>query len=355
MVAAMVAAPVLDASWPGREHAFGRAARRIGGRVPPPPMQSSVPVRVSSRFRVALEGFTDFERDALTSFFRLAMRRVPTYLPAATPEQSDFLVVDTGHAAAVEMVLAAGRLSDTVFVGTAPPAGATACLKRPIDPMHIVRELDLLVAARGAPAAFEPADVPGAAGADTGVDLLLDDIAAEPWGQADAWADPHPIEPVAPHPAGGGAGRHVLVVEDSAIARKFLSMRLQRLGYRVEVAHHGEAAIQAIEDTAPGRASAAPASPAYAIVFIDVVLGPPGSIDGLRVCQHIKQRGGPTPAVVMVTGLGGAADRVRGRLAGCDAYLVKPLLETDFVRTLVAVDPAFERTGARPRRKSAER
>ena len=67
----------------------------------------------------------------------------------------------------------------------------------------------------------------------------------------------------------------------------------------------------------------------FEMVFLDVMLGPPGSLDGLQLCQRLKQRGaqraGLRTVVVMVTGLDGATDRVRGSLAGCDAYLTKPL------------------------------
>ncbi len=133
--------------------------------------------------------------------------------------------------------------------------------------------------------------------------------------------------------ASGGGGRDVLVVEDSAIAAKFLSRRLMHFGYRVHVASDGSAAIAMV------------AHQPFALAFIDVALGPPGSIDGLRVCQAIKQSAGLArdagTRVVMATGLGGESDRVRGSLAGCDAYLVKPLLEADFVKTLRALDPAF--------------
>jgi len=73
------------------------------------------------------------------------------------------------------------------------------------------------------------------------------------------------------------------------------------------------------------------------------VLGPEGSTDGFAVCQHIKQRkthpGDIAPAVVMVTGLSGSMDRIRGDLAGCDAYLTKPLMEAEFIAALRLLDP----------------
>ena len=89
------------------------------------------------------------------------------------------------------------------------------------------------------------------------------------------------------------------------------------------------------------------------IAFVDITLGPAqvGGIDGLRVCQAIKQRGQPDgidgkqgggTAVVIVTGQTSATVRVRGSLAGCDAYLTKPLMEAEFIAALHLVDPLFQ-------------
>ncbi|MBC7955626.1 MAG: response regulator, partial [Cytophagales bacterium] len=129
----------------------------------------------------------------------------------------------------------------------------------------------------------------------------------------------------------GRPAKDVLVVDDSRVALKFLQTRLQGLGYRVHLAMGAEQAQERL------------ASQAFSIVFLDVVLGPQGGMDGLALCQHIKRRkahpGDLAPAVVLVTGLSGAMDRVRGDLAGCDAYLTKPLMEDEFVATLRQLDP----------------
>ncbi len=132
----------------------------------------------------------------------------------------------------------------------------------------------------------------------------------------------------------GGAGRAVLVADSTPIARKFLTLRLQSLGYDVHVADSGEQALGMIEQQA------------FAIVFLEAVLAPRDGIDGLRLCKAIKQMrqppGGIEPAVVMVTRLSASADRVRGSLAGCDAYLTKPLVEADFLAALAEVDPLYQ-------------
>ena len=61
-----------------------------------------------------------------------------------------------------------------------------------------------------------------------------------------------------------------------------------------------------------------------------------GGVQSYR--RHPRDR---VPAVVFVTGRVGTSDRVRATLAGCDAYLTKPLTEAAFVATLADNDPLF--------------
>lgn len=291
-------------------------------------------------FTVAIEGFSSFEREALASFFRLAAQRSPAFHQVDEVGMADFLIADGDHSASVAAVRRGQRLDDTVFIGAKAPAGAAAWLPRPIDPMHVLRELEGLVEMR-LTAPEPPSEMMDLDPME--IDTLrggLDDLpraprsAPEPEPEAPpAKAVLRPPAPPAPAPRGGG-GREVLVVEDSAIARQFLKRRLTSLGYRVHECASGEAAMDMLSRRTFGMA------------FLDITLGPPGSIDGLQLCQRLKQRGaqsaGLRTVVVMVTGLDGATDRVRGSLAGCDAYLTKPLHEAEFIATLLQVDPAFE-------------
>ena len=107
-----------------------------------------MPERIPMRYTVALQGFSDFERSALASFFRLAQERAPAYEQAASPAESDFIIADADHASDVAALRDTNRLQDTVFIGARAPAGAVAWLPRPIEPTHIVRELDLLLEQR---------------------------------------------------------------------------------------------------------------------------------------------------------------------------------------------------------------
>jgi len=208
------------------------------------------------RYTVALQGFSEFERTALASFFRLAAQRTPSYVQVDRIDRSDFVIADADHKTSLQAVMTAGRSPDTVFVGASAPQGAMAWLPRPIDPMHIVRELDSLVELRHSSPGGLAADA-----TDSGVDVLLGDT-----GPSSLWSSSDFGGLEAHH---GAPGPDVLVVEDSSIARRFLQVRLQRLGYRVHLAVSGEGALEAIERQR------------FALVFLDVMLGAPGRLDGL--------------------------------------------------------------------------
>lgn len=275
--------------------------------------------RSDERYTVALQGFSTFERSTLSTFFRLAAERTPSYEQVERLDRCDFIIADADHDASLEAVLAAGRAHDAVFVGARAPQGAMAWLPRPIDPMHIVRELDSLVEQRNS----SPGDL-RAALAHVGPPDAAATAGAAPFG--------------VPRAEAGGHGGDVLVAEDSAIARRFLQVRLQRLGYRVHLAAGGDEALARL------------AEQRFAIVFLDVVLGPAGSLDGLSLCQRLKHdpeffSDGRPPRVVLVTGLSGAMDRVRGTLAGCDAYLTKPLSEAELLHALRTLDEGFAAPG----------
>ncbi len=144
------------------------------------------------------------------------------------------------------------------------------------------------------------------------VDLLLDDL-------TDARAAPSATV----------AGRDALVVDSSPIARKFLARRLDGLGYSVHATASAEEALMLNETRS------------FAVVFVELSLGGGPALDGLTLCHAIKQKRGEVPAVVVLTGQPGSSHRVRGELAGCDAYLTKPLVDAQLRAALTAVDPKF--------------
>ena len=292
--------------------------------------------------RIALLGFSAFERNTLGSYFRLASTRDPRYEQVHDLAEADFVVADADHAPSVQMVQAVERMPEAVFVGARPPDGAIAWLARPIDPLRVLRELDVM-ARRRMPAsarAESPADtlrrrtviqpsrphrpLPPAEllqpPADA-LDLTLPDLPDPP-------AVPRPTQPAAPAapvraaavpaspapaspPRASNAGT-ALLVDDSDVALRFLEKKLATFGLATDSVSHSAAALERL------------ARRRYDFVFLDMELGERSALDGLGLCQQIKRE--PRPAnVVMVTAHHTELDRVRGALAGCDGFLGKPL------------------------------
>jgi CheY-like chemotaxis protein len=293
---------------------------------------------MSSPHSVCLLGFSDFERRALALQFRLAAGRTPAYALVAGIDEARFLVVDGDAKSAVKRALDSGRLAHCVFVGTSPaPGGAMARLRRPIDALSLLRELDAAVmrlhgpsplAPQPAPAIVAPPVVrpPSAAprlvprppprAADGGAPGMLDSQLSE---LADRFPDRLATAGATPGSQPKPPRCDVLLVDDSEIALKFLEMKLGELGLRSRGVTHSDAALAQLERHE------------FNYVFLDVELGPGSRLDGLALCRHIKRRNNHPPVVAMVSAHATQTDRARGNLAGCDAYLAKPLQASDLL------------------------
>jgi len=119
---------------------------------------------------------------------------------------------------------------------------------------------------------------------------------------------------------GPGNKRHglqrALVVDDSLAVRKQVEIEFGLLDAEVDCVESAEAAIEASAKTA------------YDIIFMDVVM--PG-MDGYAACKRIKRSplNKNTP-IVLLTSRSSSFDKIKGTLAGCDTYLVKPINHNDF-------------------------
>jgi len=111
-----------------------------------------------------------------------------------------------------------------------------------------------------------------------------------------------------------------LIVDDSLTVREQLRGALDRAGLQADLAENAEQAMGLLQQRS------------YDIAFLDVVM--PG-IDGYELCRKIKHntytRGLP---VLMLTSRSSPFDRARGALAGCDAYLVKPITWEGFYQAV---------------------
>jgi two-component system cell cycle response regulator len=130
------------------------------------------------------------------------------------------------------------------------------------------------------------------------------------------------IDPVVPSANLASPRNSVLVVDDSLAVRAYLRSLLESRGYTVTDADSAEAGIEAA------------AAASYACILMDVLM--PG-MDGYEACRRIKARArsGSAPPIVMLTSKSSPFDRIRGKMAGCDAYLTKPVA-TDHLHEVLA-------------------
>ncbi len=110
--------------------------------------------------------------------------------------------------------------------------------------------------------------------------------------------------------------RAVLVVDDSLPVRQALEMKLTLMDYQVELAVNGQQAMEMIDENY------------YDSIFLDVVM--PG-IDSYTVCKKVKRNKKTKHIpVIMLTSKSSPFDKVKGKLAGCDSYLTKPVKHEEF-------------------------
>jgi PAS domain S-box-containing protein len=137
----------------------------------------------------------------------------------------------------------------------------------------------------------------------------------------------------APHEGGASPPRpqRILVVEDNADAREALVLLLESWGHQVTQAADGLSGLEVARSAPPD------------VALIDV--GLPG-IDGYALAREL--RGVPDCAAVRLialTGYSRAQDRERGRAAGFDTYLVKPV-DPGQLRVVLSPDPSAPDDGA---------
>jgi two-component system response regulator MprA len=115
----------------------------------------------------------------------------------------------------------------------------------------------------------------------------------------------------------------ILVVDDERAVRESLRRALELEGYEVDLAEHGEEALERL-----GRAHADADA-----VILDVLM--PG-IDGLEVCRRLRAERNSVP-VLMLTARAEVDSRVAGLDAGADDYLPKPFALAELLARLRAL------------------
>lgn len=255
--------------------------------------------------------------------------RTPHYVMAPTLEQCDLVVANADNADALAELVRLELLDQAVYIGS--DIEGEGWLKHPIDGTRLLREVDTL-AIRQAPwyaPRTEPAELPAGEAAAPATAAAAVPAVAQP--AAAEGKKPAKTKPKAP-PVDKLAKTRALLVDDSEIALRYLETRLHRMGVQTERA------------TGSGKALELLTQQPFDFVLLDVELGSASDLDGLALCQHIKRHrhpvaGASPPSVIMVSAHAAELDRARGALAGCDAYLGKPVNETLLLNTLLHFAP----------------
>jgi two-component system cell cycle response regulator len=249
-------------------------------------------MKSKKRFMVAVFGLSERETRVLHSIFSISTSRPRSYAlaDAALPDAFDIAMVNADDADALSLwhnyhkeqptvptlMLAKQKLSDSRHY----------YLHRPIIASRLLAKLDQIAT-----------EHPAFTGEGLDSASPPERVARETDGGVS--------------PAAEVLHRTVLVVDDSLPVRKQISQVLAPLVDTVDLAESGEAGYRMLDTWR------------YDLVLLDVVL--PG-IDGYELCKRIKRspmtKGTP---VVMLTGKSSPFDRIKGKLAGCDSYLTKPV------------------------------
>ncbi len=113
----------------------------------------------------------------------------------------------------------------------------------------------------------------------------------------------------------------ILIIEDDAETNRFIARGLTELGHQVVVSHDGrDGLFQAMEG-------------GFDALVIDRMV--PG-LDGLSLVRALRAAGNAAP-VLMLTAIGGIADRVEGLEGGADDYLVKPFAFSELAARVSAL------------------
>lgn len=247
-------------------------------------------------FSVATIGFVEREQRVLKSVFAISMNRNPSFAPYVfqrdMPADVVLVAADNPQAmngwSAYQRIHQGPKAKPVIMLAREKPGGEVKYhLPRPVMVSRLLAMLEqVAIDALGyAPVLAIQANEGGGESSPMAVPASSNDITA-------------------------------LVVDDSLPVRIQMKMALQGIASEVDFAETGEQALELL------------AGNSYSIIFLDVIL--PG-IDGYKVCRTIKKdlEKQKTP-VIMLTGNSSSTDQVKGKLAGCDAYLIKPVKQALF-------------------------
>jgi CheY-like chemotaxis protein len=253
-------------------------------------------------------GFDAAVIEKLKGIFQLANPSHRHYVVTTTPTKAiDILLVNYDNAAAVKQ-------KETLLAQTCPSAPVVALSHGllPQPPLYHIRGILTVARLLGLLDTVE-------------ISAPSNPIVKEPpIVKEQPTASIIPIN-IAAESAKQGAGYRALIVDDSLAIQKSIELKLQQLPQItvIDFADDGEQAL------------AKAASNQYDLIFLDVMM--PG-IDGYQTCTELRKTAAykKTP-IIMVSGKSSPLDEVKGVIAGCTTYLIKPIQEEAFHKLSVRV------------------
>lgn len=263
---------------------------------------------VVKRIFVKVFGFSDTERHALNTIFRLSEDRPLAYAPwtTAAPYAAEVVLIDgKSWEAALELANPEHDALTLIWVGDNAPARASLVIARPLKWSAVIERVDQLLAfpcLRVAPAGGAEDDIDldrlSEAGALSGLDL---------GAEVQVVTAPLPLKSLAADPA----HPHVLVIDANPEARFYLRAKLATAGLpQVDEAATSAEALQCLQNRD------------YKMVLLDL------DLPDFASWQLVKQIGSLRPAVEVLILTGSKLSRldaVRGWFAGARSSLRKPL------------------------------
>jgi two-component system, cell cycle response regulator len=311
---------------------------------------------VDQVYTVSVIGFNRTEQIVLNSIFALSARRTPKFVPLAPGSANPSVyLVDASSDEYINYLALKNpdRSAPSILVGDQDFGTGWPVLERPLQWARLFKAFDLAIdrlaklteapapetqahryslrdfekpetSSSAAPAPLMPAQAktsslhsssafshaPGQTAAPAPSHVAAARAAGVP---AEAMSTFASFERTIAQPTLAISTEWVLVVDDNLTVREFMANKLAPFRFNVEFADSGEKALFMCSQRH------------YNCVFLDVVM--PG-MDGYQVCKHIKGRRTVRKTnVVMLTSRSSPFDKIRGTMAGCDAYLTKPVDE----------------------------
>jgi twitching motility two-component system response regulator PilG len=266
-------------------------------------------------YSIVMIGITEAERNVLRNIFKLSQYRTYSYNVAVQGEVMDVLMVDADDPEAMKewrertgkspssagYNISYSQNIPTILIAKEPPQDSTLYyMRRPFVASRVINVLDHVAIKE---LQSDQARIIGLENQPKPNDKVIPAIVTKP-----------PVEEQQSNIL------TALVVDDSGPVRKQIELELKLFGIEVETVATGEQAIECFNQNR------------YNLIFLDVVL--PG-VDGYQLCKMLKKdKAKKKTPVIMLTSKSSPFDRVKGALAGCDAYLTKPVKQETFQKVV---------------------